>query len=110
MARGNWRAGKTAETVAREIDRAGTRSGARYSGRNTANITQQQLTALTTTDAGANKIFGARPNEIAAINAVGQVRQLIEHATGATSWRAAAVQALPASASWRDRQALRPVT
>jgi hypothetical protein len=69
-ARGNWRSYKTSEAVAKEIDRAGTRAGGTYSGLNVDNTTRQRLSGLTTTDAGEAKIFGARPDEIAAINDV----------------------------------------
>jgi hypothetical protein len=70
VARGNWRSYKTSETVAKEIDRAGTRAGSKNSGLNVGNMTRAKLEGLTTTDAGENKIFGARPDEIAAINSV----------------------------------------
>jgi hypothetical protein len=72
IARGDWRAGKTAATVEQEIDRAGTRAGAANSGLNVGNTTQQRLKALTTTDAGEQRIFGATFPEKQAINAVGQ--------------------------------------
>jgi hypothetical protein len=70
IARGDWRAGKTAQTVEKEIDRAGTRAGGAYSGQNVDNTTRQSLRALTTTDAGEQKIFGATYPEKQAINAV----------------------------------------
>jgi hypothetical protein len=70
VARGNWRAGKTAQTVEKAIDRTGTRAGAKNSGLNVGNMTRDSLAALTTTDAGEARIFGARPDEIAAINDV----------------------------------------
>jgi hypothetical protein len=69
-ARGNWRSYKTSEAVAKEIDRAGTRAGGKNSGLNTGNMTRDKLSALTSTDAGEAKIFGARPDEISAINDV----------------------------------------
>lgn len=69
-ARGDWRAGKTAATVEKEIDRAGTKAGGAGSGLNIDNQTRQRLSALTTTDAGEAKIFGALYPEKQAINAV----------------------------------------
>jgi hypothetical protein len=70
IARGDWRAGKTAETVEQEIDRAGTRAGGAHSGLNVDNATRQRLSSLTSTDAGEQKIFGATWPERQAINAV----------------------------------------
>lgn len=70
QARGDYRAGKTAAAVEKEIDRAGTKADAAHSGLNVDNTTRGRLAALTTTDAGENRIFGATYPERQAINAV----------------------------------------
>jgi hypothetical protein len=69
-ARGNYRSYKTAETVEKGIDRAGTKADVANSGMNVDNTTRSTLGSFTTTDAGEAKLFGARPDEIAAIKDV----------------------------------------
>ena len=67
QARGDYRAGKTAQTVEEAIDRAGTRAGSTYSGMNIDNATRQRLAAFSTTDAGQNRLFGATQPERLAV-------------------------------------------
>lgn len=70
MARGNYRAGKTAETVEEAIDRAGTKAAMAHSGLNVDNATRQRLGAFVTTNAGEKALFGATDAERAALEAV----------------------------------------
>jgi hypothetical protein len=73
IARGDWRAGKTAETVERTIDRSGTKSGGAHSGLNVGNTTRQDLGALADPPiGGTDKIFGATYPERQALRAVSQ--------------------------------------
>ena len=72
-ARGDYRAGKTSETVEYSVDRAGTKAGAANSGLNVGNKTQQALTDLANPPPGGyDKIFGATYPEKQSLNAVGQ--------------------------------------
>jgi hypothetical protein len=68
-ARGNYRAGETAETVELGIDRSGTKAGTTYSGMNTGNKTRQQMEALAGRDPVTKevKLFGATPEELTAV-------------------------------------------
>jgi hypothetical protein len=66
-ARGDYRAGKTAETVQNQIDRANINAASANSGMNVDNQTRQQMRSLVATPAGQEKIFGARDEELQAI-------------------------------------------
>jgi hypothetical protein len=73
IARGDWRAGKTAETVERTIDRSGTKAGGAHSGLNVGNTTRQDLGSLADPSiGGTDKIFGATYGERQALRAVSQ--------------------------------------
>ncbi len=71
IARGDWRAGKTAETVQNAIDRADLNAASAHSGMNVGNQTRQQLRSLIATPEGQEKIFGASdPERLAILNTV----------------------------------------
>ena len=72
QARGDYRAGKTAQTIENAIDRAGTRAGSTYSGMNVDNATRQRLETLQGADAVNDKLFAATPAERAAVTAASQ--------------------------------------
>ena len=72
QARGNYRAGMTAQLVENAIDRSGTRAGATYSGMNVDNATRQRLESLQAADAANDKLFAATPAERAAVTAASQ--------------------------------------
>jgi hypothetical protein len=72
QARGDYRAGKTAETVENAIDRAGTRAGTTHSGTNISNTTGQKMEALQASDAVNDRLFGATQDERAAVRAASQ--------------------------------------
>jgi hypothetical protein len=63
-ARGDWRAGKTAETVQNAIDRAEINAAVANSGMNQGNQTRQQIRSLIATPQGQEKIFGATDAEL----------------------------------------------
>ena len=70
-ARGNWRAGKTAETVDAAVDRAGVMAGGVNSGLNAGDKTRQALNQLTNPPVGGyDKIFGATYPEKQSLRAV----------------------------------------
>ena len=72
-ARGDYRAGKTAETVEYGIDRAGLMAGGVNSGLNAGDKTRQALNQLTDPPIGAfDKIFGATYPEKQSLRAVSQ--------------------------------------
>jgi hypothetical protein len=72
-ARGDYRAGKTSETVEYSVDRSGTKARSANSGLNVGNKTQQALTDLANPPVGGyDKIFGATYPEKQSLNAVGQ--------------------------------------
>ena len=72
-ARGDYRAGKTAETVEYGIDRAGLMAGGVNSGLNAGDKTRQALNQLTNPPVGGfDKIFGATYPEKQSLRAVSQ--------------------------------------
>lgn len=73
-ARGDYRAGETAEAVERSIDRAGTRAGTTYSGQNLGNRTAQNIEQLAAVNpiTGRSRLFGATPDELATVTAASQ--------------------------------------
>jgi hypothetical protein len=73
-ARGNYRAGETAETVERQIDRTGTRAATVHSGRNLENKTLQGMQELAAINpiTGRAKLAYATPDELEAVMAASQ--------------------------------------
>ena len=75
-ARGNYRAGKTAETVENAIDRAYTRSGVTHSAGNLENVTRQRMEALAGAGVPSDKLLGATRPERATVLAASQPGRL----------------------------------
>jgi hypothetical protein len=73
QARGDYRGGSVSKEVEEAIDRAGTRRGAQAPGQNVDNTTRANLANFSATDAGQSRLFGANPQERAAIYSASQV-------------------------------------
>lgn len=69
-ARGDWRALKTSEGVTDAIDAARIGAAGEHSGKNLGNRTRQEFQKYVKTPAGEEKLFGATPGELNAIEDV----------------------------------------